>query len=600
MYIGVLWCAIHADTCRYISACCYLEGKQEGWRNIGFCHCIWYGSVVLSNIMKHFIKEKHVPKPCRVTVLVWEDAEFIDIIGAVDVFAIANYIYQEKGGKQPIYQVEIAAKDKKEGVKTSSGIRLAVHQSLEDIVVPDILLLIGGSKSDVIPDEVLEKITLLTPKVKRIGAISVHENILRQIGMSGQEKKDSGRLDLCMRMKKQKNLYPLRKYENTLHAGAFCLMDSETAGIDLSLCFVEEDFDSEFSLLAAKLIALHLRRSNIGAVCGFTFLEQAGMGKSLEPTVRWICKHYQEKLTNESLAEHACMSLRNFFRVFKQETEMTPARFVEQIRLQAAVGLLEKTEQPLDEVAAHTGFPSAEQLRLIFVRNFGVTPNRYRKFREKNQKTISNYILDLNRDKMLSYCLSFDAEDFVRKPFDFKLLMAGIQDCVSQFRLDKEVVVKNERLFELATRDEGTGFYNPLYLMDVYKKKAEEARRNEQPFAFSLLQIRRFEEISQQYPEQDIRLFLKELANLLAESLRKSDILCRWDHDKILVLLNRADGKSALFLAERMKKRLEEHKFQKIGGIGVSFAATQWQKDDDEESIFERLQYLLEHQTCFQ
>ena len=73
------------------------------------------------------------------------------------------------------------------------------------------------------------------------------------------------------------------------------------------------------------------------------------------------------------------MSPRNFARVFRRETGVTPAKFVERARVDAARRCLEDDALGLDEVASRCGFASAEQLRRTFHRHLRVVPIDYRK-----------------------------------------------------------------------------------------------------------------------------------------------------------------------------------------------------------------------------
>lgn len=72
------------------------------------------------------------------------------------------------------------------------------------------------------------------------------------------------------------------------------------------------------------------------------------------------------------------MSPRNFTRVFTRETGVSPARFVEEVRLDAARQRLELGRDGLDQVAAATGFINSLNLRRVFERNLQITPSEYR------------------------------------------------------------------------------------------------------------------------------------------------------------------------------------------------------------------------------
>jgi transcriptional regulator GlxA family with amidase domain len=73
------------------------------------------------------------------------------------------------------------------------------------------------------------------------------------------------------------------------------------------------------------------------------------------------------------------MSPRNFARVFSHELGSTPARYVEQARVEAARTQLASTDDGVDQIARGCGFSSAELLRRSFLRHFKVAPSQYRK-----------------------------------------------------------------------------------------------------------------------------------------------------------------------------------------------------------------------------
>ncbi len=92
----------------------------------------------------------------------------------------------------------------------------------------------------------------------------------------------------------------------------------------------------------------------------------------------WIADHLAADLSVEALASRVAMSPRNFARVFAHEVGLTPARFVEKIRVEAARRRLEESPQGVDRVATECGFGSAESMRRAFLRTVRVTPSAYR------------------------------------------------------------------------------------------------------------------------------------------------------------------------------------------------------------------------------
>jgi transcriptional regulator GlxA family with amidase domain len=79
------------------------------------------------------------------------------------------------------------------------------------------------------------------------------------------------------------------------------------------------------------------------------------------------------------------MSPRNFARVFSREVGVTPAAWVEGMRVERARALLVETERSIEEVAASCGFGAAETMRRAFLRRVRVPPSIYReRFRMRN------------------------------------------------------------------------------------------------------------------------------------------------------------------------------------------------------------------------
>jgi transcriptional regulator GlxA family with amidase domain len=92
----------------------------------------------------------------------------------------------------------------------------------------------------------------------------------------------------------------------------------------------------------------------------------------------WIIDHPAADLSIDALARRVSMSPRNFFRVFVREVGMTPGRFVERARVEAARRLLEETSRGVVTVADACGFGSPETMRIAFRRTLGVSPKGYR------------------------------------------------------------------------------------------------------------------------------------------------------------------------------------------------------------------------------
>ncbi|APR75988.1 Transcriptional regulator, AraC family protein [Minicystis rosea] len=150
------------------------------------------------------------------------------------------------------------------------------------------------------------------------------------------------------------------------------------AGIDLALALVAEDLGPDLATQVARWLVVFIRRAGGQPQVSAQLAAQAAERPELRDVLAWIDEHIDEDLSLPALARRLAMSVRNFARVFREETGTTPARYVEQVRLEAARRLLESSKKSVEQVAEATGFPRPEALRRAFSRQIGVSPSEYR------------------------------------------------------------------------------------------------------------------------------------------------------------------------------------------------------------------------------
>ena len=152
-----------------------------------------------------------------------------------------------------------------------------------------------------------------------------------------------------------------------------------TAGIDLSLALVEEDYGTEVAQTVARYLVLYLRRPG-----GQTqFAAPVWMPRARRQPIR----DAQEAIESEpgaahsisDLARRAAMSPRHFTRVFTDEVGEAPGAYVERVRTEAARRQLEETDDTVVTIASRCGFGTSETMRRNFIRRVGVSPDQYRK-----------------------------------------------------------------------------------------------------------------------------------------------------------------------------------------------------------------------------
>jgi transcriptional regulator GlxA family with amidase domain len=151
-----------------------------------------------------------------------------------------------------------------------------------------------------------------------------------------------------------------------------------TAGIDLALKLIEDDHGRDLALMVARRLVVFLKRPGGQSQFSAHLAAQITNEGRIQSVQHWILDHLSLDLTLTSLAGRAAMSVRNFTRVFQNETGITPADFVEMARVDSARRLLEESDTPLQRVASRCGFASPDTMRRAFLRRIGTGPSDYR------------------------------------------------------------------------------------------------------------------------------------------------------------------------------------------------------------------------------
>ena len=315
---------------------------------------------------------------CRLTALVgFEGAAALDVTGPYEVFAVASELRGDRNEAR--YRVVLLA-DQPGPFRTASGLALVADASWRDFKeIPDTLLVVGGP--DVAPltgnVEFLEWLRVMAGRTRRIGSVCTGAFALAEAGLLNERRatthwREAERL--------QRSFPKVRVDPDAIYVrdGHVYTSAGVTAGMDLALALVEEDLGRSVALSVARMLVLFLKRPGGQSQFSTVLQAQTVQGKRLSPLLAWLAEHYREALTVEELAAQAAMSLRSFARIFLAETGVSPALFLEKIRLEHAVRMLESTGLSLEAAARECGFTGCEQLRRAFQRHLGITPQEYR------------------------------------------------------------------------------------------------------------------------------------------------------------------------------------------------------------------------------
>ena len=313
-------------------------------------------------------------------VLGYPGIQALDLVGPFEVFTGATLLLASQRRFDDGYAVAVVSRGG-EPVATGTGLSL-VAQPLPDPRTPiDTLVLPGGGGVDVVrrnPDTI-GWIQIAAEHTRRVVSVCTGSFIAAQAGL----------LDGCTATThwafagQMAREFPLitvdpepifvRSSDKTWTAAGV------TAGIDLALSLVEDDYGTDIAQTVARWLVLYLRRPG-----GQTqFAAPVWMPRAKRAPIRDV----QEAIESEpggahsipEMARRAAMSPRHFTRVFTDEVGEAPGAYVERIRTEAARRQLEETNDTVTVIAARCGFGSSETLRRNFVRRLGISPDQYRK-----------------------------------------------------------------------------------------------------------------------------------------------------------------------------------------------------------------------------
>lgn len=175
--------------------------------------------------------------------------------------------------------------------------------------------------------------------------------------------------------------YPLVKVDSDrifINDGPLWTSAGMTAGIDLMLARIEVDHGPELAkAVSRELVVYHRRPGGQSQYAAISQMEP--QTDRIRRALTFARDHLSEPLPIERLAEAACLSVRQFGRLFRKETGETPARAVERLRCEAARIRLRDGCEPIAVVARAIGFADAERMRCAFVRSYGHPPQTQRR-----------------------------------------------------------------------------------------------------------------------------------------------------------------------------------------------------------------------------
>src|SRR5271165_4978281 len=255
--------------------------------------------------------------PKHIVIVGYDDITSLDLSGPLEAFSSA-FIRDATGKPQPCYKVTIAAL----GAKTfcsESGLRMTANCFLSSLRHLDTLLIPGGRAMRTTPTnlKLANWISRRVNDIRRVASVCTGIFGVAPTGLlNGRRVTTHWKFaaELAAR-------FPdLMVDANPLYIreGKFYTSAGVTAGIDLSLALIEEDFGPQVALAVARELVVYLKRPGGQEQYSEPLKFQAQASSRFADSAPWMVAHLERDLSVERLAEQVCLCPRQFSRRFKQ------------------------------------------------------------------------------------------------------------------------------------------------------------------------------------------------------------------------------------------------------------------------------------------
>ena len=320
--------------------------------------------------------------PARLILLVAAPgSEILDVVGPFQVFVrAAELCLRREPASTPIYSVAVVAGSSETSLVTNCGLQIVAHRTFRTVRGEiDTLLIAGGSavETDQTGIDLVRWIAQVAGRTRRIGSVCTGALLLARAGLLNGRKATT-HWKWCELLARKYPRIDVNPDPIFIRDGNVYTSAGVTAGMDLALALVEEDHGSRLALDVARELVLYLRRPGGQSQFSAALSMQLSDREPLRELESWVLDNLNRPLSVQTLAERVAMSPRNFARVFTRDMNVTPARFIERLRLEAARRRLEESTHSLKRIAAECGFGSVNCMRGVFQRALKVAPGQYR------------------------------------------------------------------------------------------------------------------------------------------------------------------------------------------------------------------------------
>lgn len=316
--------------------------------------------------------------PRTVDIIVYPGFKALEAIGPMSVFEYAN-LHLQRRGQSSGYDVQVASTSIGP-VQSDTLMSLHASKAINTIALPDDAIIVGARNIQAALESawpIVDWVVAVCPRINRLAALCSGAFFLASAGVL-EGKRATTHWSVALLLQEQFPSISVDADAIFVRAENLWTSAGVTAGIDLALAFVEEDFGRELALDVATEMVVYLKRPGGQSQFSTHLMSQKTARPNIREIQNWILENLHQRLSVETLAQKAMMSVRNFARVFHLEVGLSTLEFIEMGRFELARQLLADVSLPIKTIAFRSGFTDDDHMRRVFQKRSGITPKLYR------------------------------------------------------------------------------------------------------------------------------------------------------------------------------------------------------------------------------
>lgn len=311
--------------------------------------------------------------PIRIGFFVYPEFSALDLFGPYEAFALAVMPDGSQAYEPVIFSAGLNP------IRSESGVYVQPKETTQSLGPVDTILVPGGKGLRVTSTQQLVSSWLAhhAPGTRRVATVCTGIYGLAPTGLLDGRRVTTHWAHAADFSKLFPNLTVVED-QLFIQDGPYFTSAGITAGIDLALAMIEQDFGHQCSLAVARELVVYVRRAGNQSQFSEFLKVQAQAEGPCQGIVDWILANLKSDLTLESIAQHASLSSRQISRLFIENFRLSPVKFVEHMRLDEARAMLANYGASINLISASVGFKNPDSFRRSFSRKYGISPSLYR------------------------------------------------------------------------------------------------------------------------------------------------------------------------------------------------------------------------------